>query len=121
MLTTFFDAQTTRKLSIALMTSGGAFLFAALNLVGSGVSGGNLDYASKVSQSIFPLFQTILFGFIGFASVQIADHPKTPQLGRFHSKINHLQTGGAIIVVLGIPSLAYGAIRLLVAAYVPTA
>src|ERR1051325_8068156 len=108
-----FDMATPRRLALGLMAAGGAFLFAALHLIGAGISGGNKEYAAKISASVWPLAQSMLFGLMALISTELAAHPSTPRRGHPHSKPNYLQTAFALIAAAGLGYFLYGAWLLL--------
>ncbi|MDN2565371.1 hypothetical protein N1F89_03985 [Aquibium sp. A9E412] len=112
------DAANTRRLAIGLLTAAGALLFAALQLVGAGVSAGNLEYAAGVSRALSPLAASGLAGIIALVFAEIADYPGTPEDGHPHGRINYLQSAFVVIGVWGLGTLIWGGVELLVNAMV---
>lgn len=115
-----FNIETTRRLAIGLIAASGALLFAALNLVGAGISGGDTAFAASVSNSIWPLGYSTASAFIALLFAEIADHEATPVTGHPHSKSNYLQTAFVLLAVNGLGWLIYGSARLLSAATIAT-
>jgi hypothetical protein len=113
-----FDVATTRRLSIGLMGAAGALLFSALNLVGVGISVGDRDYATNISQSVTPLAIGATIGLVTLILAEIAAHPNTPPKGRLHGKDNYLQSAFALLAVVGLGHLLYGGYKLISAATV---
>ncbi len=113
------DADTTRRVSVGLLTVSGALLLAALGLVGAGVSGADQAYAARVSSCLQPLAFSGLFSMIGFVCAEIAADSRTPTTGHPHSVPNYLQTAFALVLVGGVGFLLYGGFWLMVAASVP--
>lgn len=119
LLSELFDGATTRRLSFGFLTAAGALLFAAFNLIGSGVSGGNKEYAAAVSRCVWPLSMCLLFVLFSIICTEIAEHPSTPEQGHPHSRANLLQTAGTLLVVPALLFLLWGAFSLVTAAQVP--
>lgn len=113
-----FDIETTRRLSLGLLAASGALLFTALNLVGAGVSSDNIEFASRVSSSTWPLASSALASLIALICTEVAGHENTPDKGHPHSRPNYLQTAFALLVVSGLGQLLYGTWTLLSAASV---
>lgn len=103
-----FDVSTTRRLAIGLMAIAGSLLFAALNLLGAGISAGDKGYAAGISGAVAPLGLSAATGFIAFICAELADHPATPAEGHPHSKRNYVQTAFALLAVSGLGSLVWG-------------
>ena len=114
----YFNVRTTRRLSIGLLAAAGALLFAALDLVGVGISANDKTYAAKISASVSPLAFSALAALIALIAAEVAEHPDTPSEGHPHSKSNYLQTAFAMLLVLGLGNLIWGGYILISAAVV---
>jgi len=99
-----------------LLVAAGALLFAALDLVGVGLSIDDRMYAAKISKSLAPLAASALAGLMALIWAEIAAHPETPPEGHPHSTSNYLQSAFAMLIVFGLGGLLFGAYRLISAA-----
>jgi hypothetical protein len=99
-----FDVQTTRRLAVGLLAVSGGLLFSTFDLIGVGISAGDMEYAAAVSRAVGPLSQCTLIALITFAFAEIAAHPSTPELGHPHSKRNYLERVSEEPNRLGIPA-----------------
>ena len=112
------DIITTRRLSYSLLAGSGALLLAALQLVGAGVSSGNIVYSSKISESVIPLAGSTFMGFLALVFTELAAHPNVPVKGHPHSKENYLQSAFVYLGIIGAGLLIYGGFKLISAAVV---
>ena len=102
-----------RRLSLGVFAASGTLLLTALNIVGSAVIGGNIEYASTISESLKPLGYSALGSLTALIFTEIGSHPETPNLGHPHSKSNYLQSAFAMILSVGLLWLIIGAFRLI--------
>lgn len=107
------DADTLHRVSVALLSISGGLLFAAMQLIGAGISASDQFYAAGVSQALSPLGQSAAVGVVAFICAELASSPSTPEHGHPHSKANYLQTGAVLICVYGLFTLAWGGYLLL--------
>jgi hypothetical protein len=114
-----FDAATSRRLSIGLMATAGALLFAALDLVGVGIAVNDPLFTQNVSKSIIPLAASAGIGLVSLIATEVAEHKSTPRAGHPHSTSNYLQTAFALLVVFGFGHLLFGSFQLISAVTFP--
>jgi hypothetical protein len=113
-----FDVETGRRLSLALISAAGAFLFAAFQLVGTGIEAGDRAYAAGFNESIRALLVCLAIGFLGFVCSELAGHPAVPEQGHPHSKRNYRETAFALICGAGLLFLVGGVIAFVNAAMI---
>ncbi len=112
----FVDADTGRRLAIALMSASGAFMFAGFQLIGSALEADKLEYASGLAPSMRVLMMALGSGLAAFVCAELAAHPAVPEEGHPHSKRNYRETAFAIIAIGGILTLATGVVMFVSAA-----
>ncbi len=113
-----FDIETTLRISVGLLAAAGAMLFAALNLVGAGVSASNIAFAESISGALIPLTYSAAFSLLSLIFTEVAAHPSTPTEGHPHSKSNYLQSAFVFIALNGLGGLLWGTVKLIDAASV---
>jgi len=118
MVINVLDAKTTQRLSVALLTAGGALTFNAFQLVAAGVSAGDRAYAAGISRALWPLAYSLAFGLTSFIFAELANDPRVPKSGGHWSKRNMLESAFVFLCILGFGGLLVGAFRLFSAASV---
>jgi len=113
-----FSVETTRRLSVGLLSLAGALLLSSLDIVSGASSSGNMELAASVSGAIQPLVWSAAFAILAFICAELATHKETPETGHPHSKRNYLQTAFAYIAGGGLVWLCWGAFTLIRAVHV---